>query len=159
MTPKSDKSHAHPPTEKIPLTDSNLAAIAWAELPFAGEKTQAFLQHHLDISIDATLAAGGARTLDQDAQIIQAVSEKRPTAALVLIKAWEAPTMELADFLEDLRASLGDGISIHVVPIGLHRDQNPSLPKTSDCAQWRNLLAPLGDPWLRIIEYEEELPS
>lgn len=147
------------PADPIASPGSGAPTVVWADLPFSQKAQATFVDKHLGTSMGETFRAGGAASLEDDARVIQALAEAAPTSIIVLIKAWEAPTLDLSDFITDLRAAVGDGVAIHVAPLGLGPPENPTLPAGSDCTQWQRLLSPLGDPWLQVHTYASESPS
>ncbi|BAF71476.1 DUF2868 domain-containing protein [Sulfurovum sp. NBC37-1] len=86
---------------------------------------------------------GGTNTLDEDREIVL----KAKGEVLFYVKAWEPPTMDFVDFLEDL-AKVADRII--VAPVGT--PQNGYLPKQNELAMWGRKLQGMGEEkvWLKI---------
>jgi hypothetical protein len=88
------------------------------------------------------LAAGGRLSPSDDLQAAAraaalARASDRPVA--VVVRGFEPPTLDVLDFVAELRRQLGEGREIL---IGLaHGDDD-------DARIWRRKLATLGDPWL-----------
>ena len=96
-----------------------------------------------------------------------------------MVKAWEPPLMEFIDFLNTLRAVLPErSCPIVVLPVGLGAALNSgaapgqmsptptastvsALPQatTAQLTLWRNKLAGVGDPWLRVAANAAEVWS
>ena len=74
----------------------------------------------------------------------------------MLVKAWEPPLLELADFLHELRAALGDGRVVALVPLAQDASGKPALPSASALGPWRNAVLQSGDPWLALHAPERE---
>jgi hypothetical protein len=64
------------------------------------------------------------------------------------VKAWEPPVLELQDFLGELRAALGDGRGVALVPLALDAQGEPCAPEPALLATWEHALARSRDPWL-----------
>jgi hypothetical protein len=73
---------------------------------------------NLHKEVTQLVEAGGSRDLKDDAAAIRSVAERKPRAVLLFVRAWEAPLLDLQDFLESLRAVVGPACSIVIVPIG-----------------------------------------
>ncbi|KYJ85473.1 DUF2868 domain-containing protein [Sulfurovum riftiae] len=86
---------------------------------------------------------GGTNTLDEDREIVL----KSKGEVLLYVKAWEPPTMDFMDFLEEL-AKVAD--KIIVAPVGTA--PNGYLPKENELAVWGRKLQDLGEKkvWLKI---------
>ena len=120
--------HDAPPTDRV------ACVVRWAAAPLSPDTDAAVV-----------LAAGGAASLADDrATLAQAQARSvaaGPSAAVVVrVKAWEPPLGELTDFLRELRGGLAEGAAIEVSPAG-----------DGDRAVWRDRLARVGDPWLRLV--------
>ncbi len=129
--------------QSAPLDTRQVSAVInWSSFPAEDDR--------LSRQFGATVQhAGGAATLEEDERVAaQAADAVRAGggAILIVVKAWEPPTMELADFAQDLRQAVGQGVSIVVVPAG--EELTPAEPGQVD--QWRRALARQGDPWLSV---------
>jgi len=62
----------------------------------------------------------------------------------VFVRAWEAPLLDLQDFIESLRAAVGSACSIIVVPIG----PGGSVADESQRATWSRWVGRIVDPAL-----------
>jgi hypothetical protein len=105
---------------------------------------------------EAALRAGDG-TLAEDAAAIEAL-RRRPAGEVValLVKAWEPPLLELSDFLRDLRAALGDGRVVALVPIAQEPGGGPARPSEPALVPWRSAVSRSGDPWLVLHAPERE---
>jgi hypothetical protein len=91
------------------------------------------------------LPAGGGSSLEQDRQTIQSAASHPDGPVQVRVKAWEPPTLDLIDFIGELRKALGDGRVIEVMPLGAEADRQ-------DLDAWRSKLTLTGDPWVRLVQ-------
>jgi hypothetical protein len=96
---------------------SRAAAIVWSSA-IANENVNAWSVRNLHKEVTHLVEAGGGRSLQDDATAIRSIAEAKPGAVLLFVRAWEAPLLDLQDFLESLRAAVGPACSIVVVPIG-----------------------------------------
>ncbi|MBN2506647.1 MAG: DUF2868 domain-containing protein [Verrucomicrobia bacterium] len=98
--------------------------------------------------------AGGRMAVEADAQTIAHVAAlpDQPAVAL-LVKSWEPPVLDVADFLHDLRGALGAARPVLVVPVALDEAGRLRAPRDADAVQWRKQVRGLGDaafvvrPW------------
>jgi len=117
------------PKETTPKsTQKYFAVVGWSatqeETLLASEALQLQTQHIYTL--------GGKNTLEEDTKIIQTLHGD----ILILIKAWEIPTMEFIDTLEEL---LEYGEHIYLYPIG-YISKN-YIPNPDDVAIWKNKIA------------------
>ena len=109
--------------------DGKLAAGAPADLPsqalgivwsgaIAQDEANAWSLRHLHKHITRTVAAGGGRALQEDEATVRTVGSSKPRAVVLFVRAWEAPLLDLQDFIESLRTAVGQECSIIVVPVG-----------------------------------------
>jgi hypothetical protein len=111
------------------------------------------------------LAAGGASSMEQDAALIRQLgSPTNPPSergdVLILVKGWEPPLLEFIDFVKALRGQLsGDRAEIVVLPVGLGSDSSVGLHAASPAQLklWRDKLARIGDPSLRVAADRQEV--
>ncbi len=89
----------------------------------------------LGIKVKNIYEAGGAKSLEEDMELIDKINEK----TWLFIKSWEAPTMDFFDFVEDL---LSKEVEVIIYPIGLE-SQN-FIAKEEDIKIWQDKLLSLG---------------
>jgi hypothetical protein len=128
------------------------AVINWSEVPVRTEV--------LASTFPATriFAAGGAAAVQDDITLAKQIGENAHeggTDVLILVKAWEPPLMEFIDFLKILRGALGPQ-SIVVWPVGLDDGGGLGTASRAQFKVWRDKLASIGDPWLRVTSSREE---
>lgn len=133
------------------------AVINWAGVPVDDRVFAAVLP---DASI---IHAGGTTAVTDDLAVVKKVAASTASSeeagVLVVVKAWEPPLMEFIDFLILLRGSLPTKSSaILVFPIGLDGDPTELPPPTpAQFKLWRDKIAGIGDPWLRVAPHREEV--
>jgi len=108
-------------------------ALGWAMSP----GTIRVILDGMSIAADTVADPGGSRTLAEDADIVGQTAG----SVLMLIKAWEPPTMDWVDFLGDLSVGLD---RITVAPIGT--PDSRYRPDPEDVAIWSRKLSTIGDP-------------
>ena len=150
---RSRTAQAH----EVNLVGRHIHVVNWAGIGFDDHAIIELLDHHWGITVREVRQAGGAQELDQDQHVIDELAQApNDTAAIVLVKAWEPPMMDLVDFLVDLRQAMGNGRPIVVAPIALRKDQL-SVPSQTDLDIWRHKLETVGDPWLTLRHLAKEL--
>jgi hypothetical protein len=65
---------------------------------------------------------------------------------IVFVRGWEAPLLELQDFIQALRAKVGPQCSVVVVPVGA----NGEVASESQRSTWSRWTARVGDPALYL---------
>ncbi len=129
--------------------------INWSAVPLApGVLAAAFPDAQL-------LAAGGAASVEQDAALIRRLGAADGSGdVLVLVKGWEPPLMEILDFLNALRANLsGESAEIVVLPVGLDPDHGMIAAPPAHFKLWRDKLATIRDPSLRVAANRGEVAA
>jgi hypothetical protein len=132
--------------------------VAAAALP-AGEPCELVLWSGLPLDDAAAIAVAegmgiavarvhraGEGAFAGDAPVVAAVGSGG--WASVFVKAWEPPVLEFLDFLAELRAALGDGKPIAVVPLAVDAGGRAQAPVPEQAGPWRRRLETAGDPWL-----------
>lgn len=122
---------------------SQAAAIIWSGA-IAKDDVNAWSLQHLRREVTHLVEAGGGRALEDDAAAIRSIAAERPRAVLLFVRAWEAPLLDLKDFIESLRAAVGAACSIVVVPIGA-AGGTADEPQRMTWARW---IGRIADPAL-----------
>ncbi len=118
----------------LPLPDSDIL-LCWAG---AGEPE---LPEGLRSGKQLVLHAGGTASLSDDDQAMQSIAvhlRARPKPVILLVRSWQPPTGELADFLESARGIWPDGSRVALVPLAPDSSQEPDAHQIQ--------------PWLRFAE-------
>lgn len=93
--------------------------------------------------------AGGTATLSEDQAVIRDLDE-RQGPVILLARAWEPPTGELADFIHEARRSWSASRLLAIVPIGGERPLEPPSPR--QLAQWQRFVERQKDANLWICQ-------
>jgi hypothetical protein len=146
---------AEPNILSSPSASHIRVVINWAGVPV----DDAVLK---DLVPDAQLfEAGGTTSLSEDLALVKrigALNAAGDAALLIVVKAWEPPLMEFLDFLTALRNALSSSSTmIIVLPVGLGNDSDLPAATPAQFKLWRDKLAALGDPWLRVASTREEV--
>ncbi len=126
-------------------TPSQAAAIVWSNA-IATEAVNAWSARNLRKEVMQIVEAGGGRDLEDDAAVARLIAEGRPRAVLLFVRAWEAPLLDLQDFIESLRAAVGRSCSIILVPIG----SGNAAADESQRMTWSRWIARIADPALYL---------
>lgn len=118
-------------------------AIVWSGA-LAAAVVQDWSHRHLHKQVTLTVEAGGGRQLADDAAVIRSVASEKTAAVLVFVRGWEAPLLDLQDFLGSLRTALGPACSIIVVPIGPEGTAANEPQRTT----WGRWVGRIADPAL-----------
>lgn len=146
---------AEPPSTAVSRTAAALhTVINWSGVPVPTETLAR-------IFAPAPVAeAGGAATVGDDLALAQRIAAgvgRDGGDVLILVKAWEPPLMEFIDFLGVLRGALSKGSTlIFVLPVGLGDDRELPAAAPAQLKVWRDKLATVRDPWLRVVTSREE---
>lgn len=131
------------------------AVINWADIP-VGPAILAGAFPEAEV-----FAAGGAGGVQQDLALAEKIGGDaggKGGDALVLVKAWEPPVMEFIDFVQSLRTAMGgQPRAIVVLPVGLEHPEELGPGSDAQVKLWRDRLAAIGDPWLRVAAGRAEV--
>jgi hypothetical protein len=127
--------------------------VSWAQPELGIDKAAALARRHSGWSAVGVVHAGGTNSLASDREAIERIrtgSTSPQDPVLLLVKAWEPATLEVLDFLQELRHALGIGRTIAVMPLG--RDDGGALgsPRPAELQQWRQRIQAVGDPWTTV---------
>jgi hypothetical protein len=118
-------------------------AIIWSNA-IAKDTVSAWSLRTLHKEVTQLVEAGGGRDLNEDAVAVRRAAEARPHAVLLFVRAWEAPLLDLQDFIEAVRAAVGPACSIVVVPIGPAGAPADEAQRTT----WSRWIGRIADPAL-----------
>ncbi|MFC4257529.1 DUF2868 domain-containing protein [Marinobacter lacisalsi] len=124
-TPDSGQLPADTAADTVPVPHTPLV-VCWA-----GASPESALPTPGSVPVHA----GGSQSLQADRNALEALAgrrEPRDRELLVLTRAWEPPTAELEDFLEDAATQL-PGITLTLLPLATAPAQRPSYLQL---AQW-----------------------
>ena len=105
--------------------------------------------------------AGGASAVQQDVALAKKLGDASgPGDVVIVVKAWEPPLMEFIDFLDTIReARGGESDMLFVLPVGLDHMDRLGAGTPAQLKVWREKLAVVRDPRLRVAVTLEEVRS
>lgn len=131
------------------------ALINWSAVPVSADILDATFP-----GVPRFTAGGGASVAEDDALVRQFGANDDPGRGdvLVLVKGWEPPLMEFIDFVQALRRAIDSAAAeIVVLPVGLDHDERLGPATPAQLSVWRNKLARVGDPSLRVAAHQQEV--
>jgi hypothetical protein len=127
------------------------AVINWSGVPIAAD---GLANKFPDAAV---FQAGGAAAVQEDLKVAEQAGRMVDGDRLVVVKAWEPPLMEFIDFLNTLRSAAGKGTMLFVLPVGFDENGGWAAATPAHLKVWRDKLAGVGDPWLRVVASLEEV--
>jgi hypothetical protein len=151
---------SHPRVESTFVSDSRIsgpvrAVINWSGVPVDAELfTRSFPG-------STVFEAGGAAGVQEDVDLAKKIGGASDEGDIVvLVKAWEPPLMEFIDFLNTMRAARAGGTAmLYVLPVGLDHGAELGAATPAQLKLWRDKLAAIGDPYLRVAATPGEVRS
>lgn len=132
------------PAAAAPARGTRCVALAWSGFPLDPAESLRLVG-----LLASSQQRAGEGALASDAAAIEALRRTPPDELVaVLVKVWEPPVLELQDFLRELRAALGDGRVVALVPLAQDAAGRPGLPDAAALGPWRRAVEQAGDPWL-----------
>lgn len=133
---------------------SMITLVNWSGFELEEMNLLERLQKAGQFSVSTTYRAGTNCQLEEDLQVIQSLSKSAEPIG-VLVKSWEPPLGELADFLGDLREAGKAERAIHLLPIAL-KGGELTVPEQRDIDEWKRFSESLVDPWLSVMSIATE---
>jgi len=146
--------HADAPAVEQAAHEMHAVTLAWDGVPCPDER--------------AVAVGGAGHSVDQDHLAIEAAAQRatsnhadgndRPSGVSVYVPAHEAPTLDLADRLKELRDAMGKrGRGLPVVIVPVYTFAAGEAKRQRDAASWRAFVAERADPWLQLAEPIEHM--
>ena len=151
-TPGVLREGHEPPVERLELP-GRLRVVRWAGVPLDDARLSDRVAAAFGVVVDRVVVAGGL-DLAGDADALAALRDA--AAGLVVVEAWEAPSVDYLDFLQKLRRTLGERVPLLVLPCEVGVDGRPTAVQARHLSLWRRGLAGLADPWLRVEAFPVE---
>ncbi len=149
-TASSGAEHARleralPAVGHVPRSVREVCAVIWAG-SIERDAVADYARRHLALQVTDIVDAGGERSLDADTAALAALGMSECAAVAVFTRAWEPPLLELLDFLAALRAKLGAGTTIVIVPVA----ESTGSVSEREHLTWSRAIARLSDPQLYV---------
>ena len=131
--------------QSAPAMSGDAVVIVWSgALPLrdVGHWTSKHLRWRATEVLEA-----GSRTIAADEAVIERAAALHPEPAkpiIVYVRGWEAPLLDLQDFIQALRAKVGPQCSLIVVPVGADGE----ITSEAQRSIWARWTARVGDPAL-----------
>lgn len=102
-------------------------------------------------SLAKAFSAGLKHKLEEDEKVIRQLGRMDKNIPIgILVKSWEPPLGELADFIDDLRQAVARQQIIYLLPVAIKAGQLLS-PTQADLDEWQRFVQRLVDPWVTLI--------
>lgn len=127
-----------------PAMSGDAVAIIWSgALPVhdVARWTAKHLRWHVTQSLQA-----GSGTIKADAAAIDHAAAAQTGTVIIFVRGWEAPLLDLQDFIVALRAKTGAECSLIIVPVGTNGEFASDTQRTT----WSRWAARIGDPALYL---------
>lgn len=125
-----------------PAMSGDAAVIVWSgALPRS--EVERWTAEHLRWRVMEAMEAG-SRTIAADQAVIERIAELQPITLILYVRGWEAPLLDLQDFIQALRKKVGSQCSLILVPVGANGD----VASESQRSIWSRWTARVGDPAL-----------
>ena len=125
--------------------------INWSGLELDKNSLMDEIQALGEFTSKVTFRAGVNCKLEVDEAVIKSVSQlDTNTPISIIVKAWEPPLGELADFIGDLRQPGATQRMIYLLPVAVKAGQLVQ-PVIADLDEWQRFSKRLVDPWVAVI--------
>jgi len=135
------------PLQETAIAGTRCTVIDWSGAVGRGDDRQALEARLRTMGIEPLefLAAGGARSTQQDNATIALLCRDAGAGVAVITRGWEPPLLEFVDFLHSVRARCSAQQAVIVLLWG-----GPDGVAERDRETWRSMLRQLKDPDLHL---------
>jgi hypothetical protein len=145
---KSDSDSLGELQELHPLQMTQRSTVFnWAS---ARPNVSEFFNSRSQAQVDIFEVGGSQSTSDDQAVLNSFASELKDQPILIVVKAWEPPRGDFLDFMEKLRAVVGDGKTFHIIPLS----HSESPPSELHLRAWQSSMKKSSDPWIKLCRLE-----
>ncbi len=132
--------------------------VQWAGIGVARDAMAGMLRRRAGLIASRFVEAGGTTSLEQDADALALASSDADVAAAVLVvKSWEPPVLEVLDFVRDLLAALNEHASVIVAPLDTDQHGGAVAASAEELELWRRAVEALSLPRARVVDLAGEL--
>ncbi len=133
--------------------------VQWAGIGVARDALAGMLRRRAGLAAARFVEAGGTTSLEQDADALAlASSDKDIAAAVLLVKSWEPPVLEVLDFVRDLCAALDERASVIVAPLDVDQQGGALAASEEELKLWQRAVEALALPHACVVDLAGELP-
>ncbi len=127
-----------------------LILINWAGLKVENTRLLDEILAAGQLTMKAMFKAGTNCSLEDDEQVIAEVGKLAADTPIgIILKAWEPPLGELADFIADLRKTGSPQRLIYLLPLALKSKALVQV-ENNDLQEWQRFSRQLADPWITV---------
>ena len=138
------------PAAAIGRPEQAVTVVIWGDVPIEAADVETLITRRFGWRVAAQQLAGVDDTRHDEAVVQAVAGQGEPTQIVVVVEAFEAPTREARGFLQRLRAAVGKDRPIVVALLDGSGSGQWAGPSKDDERIWRNHVAGLGDPYLRV---------
>ncbi|WP_148861100.1 DUF2868 domain-containing protein [Marinobacter fonticola] len=144
-SPSTDPAMPHQPENQFHSLPASRDLIRWGGVAHDTDEPLTLMERDNSRLFDA----GGTASLAHDQAVLNELAE-REGPVILLARAWEPPTGELADFIQEARRSRSRDRLLALVPIGGEQPLTPASPR--QLAQWQRFVERQKDANLWICQ-------
>ena len=135
----SDLKQTHASGQITALTDRDTYILHWGQPAIAISDLSNWLHSATGASVSDVQTV--ASNINDDLSELNALPKIKDREVLaILVKAWEPPTLELTDWLAELRAHYGNPVLIALVPYDITPDSQIKDASQIDSKTWQDFL-------------------
>lgn len=152
--PESDLIEHHASTLAnidIPPSGKTCSVVLWGEMAIDNKRAEETALQRFGWTCERVLPAGGfdAR-LDEQVCAALTADKKDRSPVLVLVESWEVPNKSVLHFLKKLRLGSDPKRPLLIGLVNTGGNGAVLPPEKDDWQNWREVLAELSDPYLRV---------
>ena len=133
-------------------------AIQWGDIAIDNAQVFELIRNRFAWSVNQLVSAGGFDYIKSNVTALEMIEQQNDSLPiLILVESWESPSAAILNFIKQLRTKLD--ASDHII-IGLVNTASRPVWQPPDKIErqvWKNGIAKLADPYLRVESMVEEL--
>lgn len=130
----------------LPATGVVVRALRWADAAVSRDDVARLVGTKYGWQVASLDDVRGDDDPDERRRLADLGASDRPV--LVVAEAFEPPSKSVQRLLQNVRGSIGERVPVIVALFG--GQHGSAAPKPDDVRIWRQRVAALGDPWLRV---------
>ncbi|MCU0644351.1 MAG: DUF2868 domain-containing protein [bacterium] len=135
----------------IQTSSDSCLVIKWGDLAMNDEQVFQLIKKRLGCSINRLFSAGGLNYRESNLLTLESIGkQKMSVPILILVESWESPDAAILNFMKQLRNIIANTEHIIIGLVNTETGHPWQPPNKTEWQVWKNGMARLADPYLRI---------
>ena len=135
----NDLTQVNSPRQTTALTDRDSFILHWGQPAIESKELSNWL-HNLTGTNVLNIETVASNNDDNLSELTSLPEIQNRQVLAILVKAWEPPTLELTDWLAELRTHYGNQVLIALLPYGINSQSGIDVATQADSKTWQDFL-------------------